>query len=64
MSDQKTSAIEEYLLGALSRLEMATVAIKKTQGYTKETAKLRILTELVREQVPNENSRHTTRQTR
>lgn len=59
-----SNALEEHLLKALLRLEKASEAIKKTQGYTRETAKIRILTELVREQVPNENSRHSTRQAR
>ena len=58
------AALEAYLLQALARLEKASEAIRKTQGYTRETAKVRILTELVREQVPHENTRDTTRQTR
>lgn len=56
--------LEEYLLKALARLEAASESVKRTQGYSRETAKIRLLTELVREQVPHENSRHTTRQTR
>lgn len=59
-----SSALEAYLMKALQRLEKASEAIKKTQGYTRETAKVRILTELVREQVANENTRDTTRQAR
>lgn len=59
-----SAALEAYLMRALARLEKASEAIKKTQGYTRETAKVRILTELLREQVPHENTRDTTRQAR
>lgn len=59
-----SKALEAYLLNALARLEKASESIRKTQGYTRETAKVKILTELVREQVANENSRHTARSAR
>lgn len=56
--------LEEYLQKALDRLEQATNSVRKTQGFSRDTAKMRLLTELVREQLPNENTRHSTRQTR
>lgn len=59
-----SNALEAYLIKALQRLEKASEQIKKTQGYTRETAKVRILTELVKEQVPHENTRDTTRTAR
>lgn len=56
--------VEEHLLNTLKRLEKATEEIRKTQGYTTEVEKLTILMEMIREQVPNEDTRTTTRQTR
>lgn len=60
MSDE----LERYLSLALKRLEKASEEIVKTQGYTEDTEILLFLKELVREQVPNEDTHHTARQTR
>jgi len=49
--------LEHYLTLALQRLEKAYEEILKTQGYTRETEKLKILVEMTREQVHNENPR-------
>lgn len=40
----------------LQRLEKITEEVMRTQGYTEETEKLKMLVELTREQVKNENS--------
>ena len=40
----------------LVRLEKIADEVTKTQGYTSETEKLKILVELTREQVKNEDS--------
>lgn len=56
--------LEQHLTLALQRLEKAYEEILKTQGYTKDSEKLKLLTELTREQVKNENTDNTTRQTR
>lgn len=46
----------EVLKSVLRRLENVTEEVVKTQGYTAETEKLKILVELTREQVKNENT--------
>jgi|GEM_PF-4426105 len=56
--------LEKHLTTALQRLEKAYDEILKTQGYTRDTEKLKMLVELTREQVRHENSRPPTRQTR
>lgn len=56
--------LENYLKLALMRLEKAHEELLKTQSYTRDTEKLKMLLELTREQVPHENTRHTTSQTR
>ena len=56
--------LEKHLLTALQRLEKAYEEILKTQGYTRDTEKLKMLVELTREQVRNENTRPSTRQNR
>jgi hypothetical protein len=43
-------------MNLLQRLEKITDEVVATQGYTAETEKLRMLVELTREQVKNENS--------
>lgn len=47
---------EQLLQTILLRLEKITDEVVKTQGYTQETETLRMLLELTREQVKNENS--------
>lgn len=56
--------LENYLKNALKKLEEATEYIVKTQGYDNNAEKLKLLCELIREQVTNENSHHSTRTTR
>jgi len=48
--------LEKYLKDALKRLEKASQELLKTQGFNEETETLKLLTELVREQVPHEDS--------
>lgn len=55
------SELENYLTVALKRLEKAYKEIVKTQGYSAEIEKLKILTELVKEQGSHENSSNTAR---
>ena len=56
--------LEKHLKTALGRLERAYDEILKTQGYTRETEKLKMLVEMTREQVRHENISPATRQTR
>ena len=56
--------LEKHLKTALQRLERAYEEILRTQGYTRDTEKLKMLVEMTREQVRHENSRPTTGQTR
>jgi hypothetical protein len=56
--------LESYLKLALQRLEKAYEEILKSQGYTRDTEKLKMLVELTREQITNEDPHSSTRQTR
>lgn len=47
--------LDNYLSLALKRLEKAADAILKTQGYNRETEKVKALQELVKEQIREEN---------
>lgn len=49
---------------SLQQLEQLARKIIETRGYTSESEKIRALEEIIKEQIINENSRHTTRQTR
>ena len=53
--------MDSYLAHALKRLEKAFEEIKKTRPYDKECEKIKMLQELVREQISNENPRTTAR---
>mgnify|MGYP001599256782 CR=1 FL=1 len=50
--------------GLNQRLEKIYSDVLKEQGYTPDTEKLRLIVELVKEQVQNENSSHSTGETR
>ncbi len=52
MSETQNSMLQSVLL----RLEKITEEVVQNQGYTEETEKLRMLLEMTREQVQNENS--------
>jgi len=47
---------DQLLQTILLRLEKITEEVVKTQGYSAETESLKMLLELTREQVKNENS--------
>ena len=48
--------LEQRLAGTLKKLEDSANNVIKTRGYTKDVEKIRILEELIREQIKNENS--------
>lgn len=52
---------EQHLSSVLTRLEKAHSEIAKSKGYTKDSEKVKLLIELVKEQVSNENTRHSAR---
>jgi hypothetical protein len=56
--------LESQLKGALLRLETSAKKIVETRGYGKDAARLRLLVELIKEQLKNENTRHPTRTVR
>lgn len=56
--------IYEHWKTVILTLQQAEEDIQKTQGYTKETEALRMLRELINEQIPNEDISHTTRAVR
>ncbi len=59
-----TSHAEWQLVEAMKRLEAAADKVVQTSGYTAEAKKLRLLTELIKEQIRNENSMRSTRSIR
>lgn len=54
------SLLEESLL----RLELSAKKIVETRGYTREVEKIKILEELIKEQLINENTRSAARSLR
>lgn len=55
---------ENSLKKFLEKLEASAEKILGTQGYNQRAERIRILEELIKEQVANANTRSTTRQTR
>lgn len=55
-------SLETYLSAALKRLERAAEDLRKERGLTRETEAVKALTELVREQMQNENPCSSNRQ--
>lgn len=55
-----SNEIENQLRKSLERLELSAEKLIATTGYTKESRKLKLLAELIREQLKNENTRHST----
>ncbi|MNY76288.1 hypothetical protein D3C86_2158290 [compost metagenome] len=53
--------LDNYLAAALKRLEKAYNEISKAQTYNTEAENVKLLTELVKEQIKNENSHPATR---
>jgi hypothetical protein len=55
------SSNEDELKNALNRLEASVQKILNTRGYSKDAKHLKLLQELIREQLTNANTRHPTR---
>jgi len=54
----------EDLEKAIQKLEKTTQKVLETRGYGEESRKLRILSEILREQLKNEDARYSTRSVR
>lgn len=52
---------EKKLREALARLETSTHKILQTRGYSRDARSLKLLEEIIREQLINGNSRNSTR---
>lgn len=52
--------LENKLKKSLERLEKSAEKLIATAGYTRESRKMKLLAELIREQLKNENTRHST----
>lgn len=52
---------KQKLVAAIKKLEQSAQKIVETRGYGEEPAKLKILSELIKEQLKNEDSRYSTR---
>ena len=55
------SESEEKLRAALKRLETSTQKIVNTRGYTRDVKSLKVLEEMIREQLTHANTRSATR---
>lgn len=55
---------KEHLKKLLERIEKTTEQVMSTRGYGSEAARLKIIEELLKEQVVNENLGTSTRQVR
>ena len=55
---------EDKLRAALQRLEQSTQKVIETRGYTKDVKSLKVLEEMIREQLTNANTRSSTRSIR
>lgn len=56
--------MEIKLAKTIEKLEASAQKIIETRGYSEEPAKLKMLSELLKEQLRNEDSRYSTRQVR
>lgn len=56
--------LEGTLKSALHRLEVSAKKIVETRGYGKDAARLRLLIEMIKEQLKNDDSRPPTRPVR
>ena len=56
--------LENRLNESLQRLDKLADGLEKTAGYQRETGILRLLKELMKEQIKNENTRYTNNPTR
>ena len=53
--------LDTYLIEALKKLDKAYSEISKTQPFNKEAEKMKLLCELIKEQVKNEDTSSATR---
>ena len=60
MSDSREET-EKKLREALARLEASTRKVLETRGYSRDARGLKLLEELIREQLTNANTRNSTR---
>ena len=58
------SESENRLKAAIQRLEKSASKIVNTRGYNKDASSLKILEEMIREQIINANTRSSTRTVR
>lgn len=56
--------MESHLIMALERIETSIEKIMSTRGYCKDAARLRMLKELIKEQVTHEDTSGSTRTVR
>lgn len=54
-------SLEKKLVEVLNRLETAATEIRRSHEVTRETETMKVLVELVREQIRHEDPRHTVR---
>lgn len=58
------SETEEQLVEAMKKLEAAAEKVVETSGYTHDAKKMRLLVELIKEQIKNENTMSSARTVR
>lgn len=56
--------VESYLMHTLKRLEKSSEQIISTRGYTSKVEKVKVLEELIKEQLINENTSNAARTAR
>lgn len=59
-----SNELEMKLQKSIDRLEASAEKLIQTSGYTQESRRLKMLIELIREQIKNENTRHSAREIR
>ena len=60
----RASELETKLMRSIERLDGAADKVVKTRNYTKEVQAMRLLKEMIKEQLTNESSSHSTSKTR
>ncbi len=59
-----TKETEQKLLEAMQKLDKAAEKVVSTSGYTDEAKKMRLLVEVIKEQIKSENTLSAARQVR
>jgi hypothetical protein len=62
--DMKEKASQKELESVIQKLELSAQQIIKTRGYTREVERVRVLEELIKEQLRNESAHTAARKTR